>query len=94
MYKGRQPAAEDVIFIFSATANRKHWEPVSIVLGRQVIEQWQLLQEHNLRPVDLYAIAKMSLFESFDRSASGVLPSIVRPGTNDLSRYMDALGLL
>jgi hypothetical protein len=36
----------------------------------------------------------MSLFESFDRSYGAHFPSLIRASADDISRHLDALGLL
>jgi hypothetical protein len=79
--------------VFSVTVNRKDWMLVSVILDRRTIEDWQHREGRRLRAADLYAIAKMSLFESFDQSV-GAPASPLRPGADDISRHLDTLGLL
>jgi hypothetical protein len=94
VYRGQHSAADATRFVFSVTVNRKDWMPISVILERRTIEDWQRADGRSLRAVDLYAIAKMSLFESFDRSAGAVVPSPIHPSAGDISRCLDVLGLL
>ncbi len=86
--------ADATTFVFSVTVNRKDWAPISVVLNRRTVEDWERADGRMLRDADLYAIAKMSLFDSFDRSMESPPLSPIRPGVDDISRRLDALGLL
>lgn len=81
-------------FVFAVTVNRKDWSPVSVILDRRTVEEWQRADGRRLRDTDLYAIVKMSLFDSFDRSIEGPPASPIRPSVDDINRRLDALGLL
>jgi hypothetical protein len=94
LYRGHRAEQAATTYVFSVTINRKDWERVSVALDRKTIEDWQQANDHTLRGVDLYAIAKMSLFESFDRSGEGVPSSVIQPDSADISRLLDGLGLL
>lgn len=94
LYRGQHGEEEAITFVFSVTVNRKNWTPISVVLERQTIEKWQRSDGRQLRSADLYAIAKMSLFESFDRSAGAHSPALIRASADDISRHLDTLGLL
>ena len=94
LYRGQHAAESATTFVFSVTVNRKDWTEISVILERQTVENWQCRDGRRLRPADLYAIAKVSLFELFDRSpAAGPLPP-VHPSADDINRHLDALGLL
>jgi hypothetical protein len=94
LYRGQHGEEDATTFVFSVTVNRKDWTPISVVLERQTVEDWQRADGRRLRAADLYAIAKMSLFESFDRSDGAHFPSLIRASADDISRHLDALGLL
>jgi hypothetical protein len=83
-----------ITFVFSVTEHRDKWQPISVVLDRRIVEQWQRADGRTLRPVDLYAIAKMSLFERFDAAPENVNDSPIHPNIGDISRHLQALGLL
>ena len=65
-----------------------------MILEHKTIEEWQRADGRRLRSADLYAIAKMSLFESFDKSAGAHSPSLIRASADDIGRHLDTLGLL
>lgn len=94
LYRGQCGEEEAITFVFSVMVNRKDWTPISVILERQTIEKWQRADGRRLRSADLYAIAKMSLFESFDRSAGPHSLALIRASADDISRHLDTLGLL
>lgn len=94
LYRGQQSEDAGTTFVFSVTAARKDWQQVSVRLNRQTIAEWQEQNGRVLRGIDLYAIAKMSLFEAFDGSDGTIPGSLIQPDANDISRLLDTLGLL
>jgi hypothetical protein len=94
IYRGQQAEDRGTTFVFSVTTNRKDWQRVSVRLNGQTIAEWEGQNGRTLRGIDLYAIAKMSLFEAFDRSDGTIPGSAVQPDARDVSRLLDTLGLL
>ena len=53
--------------VFSVTTDRKNRFPVTVFLGRQVLEEWERAHERPLSAPEQYAVVKMTLFQAFDR---------------------------
>lgn len=94
LYRGQQTEDGGTTFVFSVTTNRKDWQRVSVRLNRQTTAEWQGQNGRILRGIDLYAIAKMSLFHEFDRSDGAIPGLLIQPDAGDISGLLDALGLL
>ncbi len=53
--------------VFSVTTDRTSRFPVTVFLGRQVVEEWERAHERPLSAPEQYAVVKMTLFQAFDR---------------------------
>jgi hypothetical protein len=94
VYRGHRSSDDATEHIFSITMNRKDWTAIGVRLERRTIDQWRQLHGRELRPIDLYAIAKRSLFEEFDRAEGDQLSTLIQPAPDDITRHLTALGLL
>lgn len=56
---------QGVQFVFSVSSDRKTFFPVSVFLAASSIDAWEDAH-HVLHSAELYAIAKMALFQAFD----------------------------
>ncbi len=89
--RGR-PATE---YVFSVTRDRKTYFPVSVLLAEAVVAAWSESQQRTLSSTELYAIAKLSLFEAFDgRENSEELSMPIEPDGSAIDRHLEALGRL
>src|SRR5579859_6158249 len=69
-YQGHRPwtagRGTGTEFVFDVSADRKTSSPVSIFLAEEAVESWQKERGRTLSATELYAIAKMALFQAFD----------------------------
>jgi hypothetical protein len=97
-YEGQRPAARDdgagVQFVFNVSADRKSSSMVSVFIAAAALEGWQ--QEHGraLASTERYAVAKMALFQAFDRRAEpSLMRDEVRVGAGDVTAILTTLGI-
>jgi hypothetical protein len=73
-YEGQRQASRDgspgVEFVFSVSADRKSSFPVSVFVADAALKSWQQGHGRQLGSTERYAVAKMSLFQAFDRRAA------------------------
>ena len=73
-YEGRRPAKRDgapgTEHVFNVSADRKTSFPVSVFLSDAVLAEWQRSHQRELGASERYAIAKLTLFQAFDRRES------------------------
>ncbi|MEO7650228.1 MAG: hypothetical protein ABIZ80_07150 [Bryobacteraceae bacterium] len=73
-YEGRRPARRaggpGTEHVFNVSADRKTSFPVSVFLSEAVLEEWQHAHKRELGTNERYAIAKLTLFQAFDRRDS------------------------
>lgn len=82
-------------YVFSVTRDRKTYFPVSVLLAEAVVAAWSESHQRTLSSTELYAIAKLSLFESFDEREN--VEQISMPIEIDggaIGRHLEALGRL
>jgi hypothetical protein len=72
-YEGQRAAERDGItgeqYVFSVSSDRKSSVPVSVFLGEEALRSWQTGHTRQLGSTERYAVAKMALFQAFDRRA-------------------------
>ena len=70
-YEGQRPAKRDgasgVQYVFNVSADRKSSSPVSIFVGEDALANWQAQHMRQLGSTERYAVAKLALFQAFDR---------------------------
>jgi len=97
-YEGQRPfrsgGETGTEFVFSISADRKSWRPVSVLLTTGAIAQWQAVHARELSMTERYAVAKMALFQAFDERATPVLmKEEVRVRPADVEAIVETLGL-
>jgi hypothetical protein len=96
-YEGQRPLAGGeggLEFVFTTSANRKTWQPVSVLLTDEALRQWEHTHVHPLSATERYAVAKMALFQAFDeRATPDLMTREVRLRAADASAILDTLGL-
>jgi hypothetical protein len=81
-------------FVFTISADRKNWHPVSVLLSVQSVESWERSHERELSSTEKYAVAKMALFQAFDeRSTPAQMKDEIRVRNADVDGIIDTLGL-
>jgi hypothetical protein len=78
-YEGQRAASRDgtagTQYVFNVSADRKSSFPVSIFVGDAALEAWQSEHGRQLGSTERYAVAKLALFQAFDRRDSPVAMS-------------------
>jgi hypothetical protein len=96
-YEGQRPLAggeRGLEFVFSASANRKTWQPVSVLVTDEALAEWENSRAHPLSATERYAVAKLALFQAFDERATPDLMTLeVRLRAADVAAILDTLGL-
>ncbi|MGA7411526.1 MAG: hypothetical protein WBW33_13675 [Bryobacteraceae bacterium] len=90
---GRGGAATE--YVFSVSRDRKTYFPVSVLLAEPVVAAWSESHQRTLSSTELYAIAKLSLFEAFDERENIEEFSVpVEADAAAIDRHLGALGRL
>lgn len=97
-YEGQRPAErgreQGREYVFSVSADRKNWVPVSVFVGQQAVGSWEQSHGRALTATEWYAAAKMSLFQAFDeRPGPEALSEEIRVRPADLEAILERLGL-
>ena len=70
-YEGQRPARREASagtqFVFNVSADRKSSFLVSVFLSDEAVESWQREHARELGSTERYAVAKLALFQAFDR---------------------------
>jgi|SRR5882724_102512 len=69
-YQGQRPHATGTEFVFTISADRKSWHPLSVIVTRDAMHAWEHSHDRRLSSTEVYAVAKMSLFAALDERAS------------------------
>ena len=86
------PATE---YVFSVTRDRKTYFPVSVLIAETTLTTWSESRERVLSQTEIYAIAKLSLFEAFDeREAVEQFSMPIKSDAAAIDRHLEALGRL
>jgi hypothetical protein len=54
-------------YVFNVSADRKSSFPVSVFVSDAALEEWQTKHARRLGSTERYAVAKLALFQAFDR---------------------------
>src|SRR5437764_6916693 len=72
-YEGQRAAERDgsagAQYVFNVSSDRKSSGPVSVFLSEEALGSWQIEHGRQLVSTERYAVAKMALFQAFDRRA-------------------------
>jgi len=78
-YEGQRAASRNgsagTQYVFNVSADRKSSFPVSIFVGDAALAVWQAEHGRQLGSTERYAVAKLALFQAFDRRDSPVAMS-------------------
>ena len=73
-YEGQRPfrsgGESGIEFVFSVSADRKAFHPVSVLVSESALLGWEQAHDHTLSSTERYAISKMALFQAFDERAT------------------------
>jgi hypothetical protein len=96
-FEGQRPLAKPAgtEFVFSASADRKTWHDVSVLVEAAAVNAWQQAHGRALSSTEWYALAKMALFGAFDERATPaeIYAEPVRLRAADVEGIMERLGL-
>jgi hypothetical protein len=81
-------------FVFQISADRKTWDGTSVLVSAAAVQTWEQTHQRQLSPTELYAVAKISLFQAFDeRTLPAQMNESVWVRTADLDGIVETLGL-
>jgi hypothetical protein len=97
-YEGQRPfrsgGESGIEFVFSVSADRKAFHPVSVLVSESALLGWEQAHDHTLSSTERYAISKMALFQAFDeRATPDLMKQEVRVRAADVSAINETLGL-
>ena len=97
-YEGQRPfrsgGESGIEFVFTVSADRKAFHPVSVLVTESALLTWEQAHDHVLSSTERYAISKMSLFQAFDeRATPDLMKQEVRVRAADVSAINETLGL-
>ena len=71
-YQGQRPSSPEpgTEFVFDVSADRRTSSPVTVLVTAEAVENWERLANRALSSTELYAVAKMALFQAFDERAT------------------------
>jgi len=96
--RGSRPWAQgtsgDEEYVFHATRDRKDVFAASVVLTREVMEEWSRASGRELLAAERYAVAKLSLQAAFDEYESEArFREAIVPGMGMIEQLLERLGL-
>jgi len=97
-YEGQRPAKRDgetgVEYVFNVSADRKSSFPVSVFVGEMSLERWKSEHVRQIGSTERYAVAKMALFQAFDRRTSPAeMTGEVRVASEDVDTILATLDI-
>jgi len=96
-YEGRRPAGAsgaDVEFVFNICGGGARRRPASVFLNGAAVASWQRRRSREFSSTELYALAKMALFQAFDEwPAPDRMKDAVTVREADIDVFAGALGL-
>jgi hypothetical protein len=97
-YEGQRPfrsgGESGLEFVFTVSADRKTWQPVSVLVSEESLLSWEQTHAHPLSSPERYAISKMALFQAFDeRATPDLMKQEVRVRAADVEAIIETLGL-
>ena len=98
VYMGHRTARRDSVlgsqYIFDVSSDRKTGYSVSIFLSQVAVAEWERSHSRELSSTELYAIAKMALFQAFDqRENPEAMAEEVRVRPEDVSEILRVLDI-
>jgi hypothetical protein len=97
-YEGQRPfgsgGESGIEFVFTVSADRKTFQPVSVLVPEAALRAWEQTHAHALSSTERYAVSKMALFQAFDeRSGPNQMRGDVRVRIADVEAIIETLGL-
>jgi len=96
-FEGQRPLGKPASteFVFSASADRKTWHEVSVLVEAAAVSAWEQAHGRELSSTEWYALAKMALFAAFDERAAPaqMYADPVRLRASDVEGIMERLGI-
>ena len=97
-YEGQRPfrssGESGIEFVFTVSADRKAFHPVSVLVSESALLGWEQAHDHTLSSTERYAISKMALFQAFDeRATPDLMKQEVRVRAADVAAINETLGL-
>ncbi len=94
VYQGRRETPGAIEYVFSVSADRTRWAPVSVFVAQAGIRHWLGAHDRELTGTELYAIAKIALRRAFDsRAEPPAMRDPVEVGAGELENIVAELGL-
>jgi hypothetical protein len=73
-YEGQRAASRNgavgTQYVFNVSADRKSSFPVSVFVSESALTEWQAEHGRQLGSTERYAVAKLALFQAFDKRAA------------------------
>lgn len=97
-YEGQRPfrssGESGTEFVFTMSADRKTWHPVSVLVAEEALQGWEKSHDHPLSAPERYAVSKLALFQAFDeRATPDLMKQEVRVRAADVEAIIETLGL-
>jgi hypothetical protein len=93
-YEGHREAEQATEYVFDVTADRKTSFPVSVLVEHGGVAAWNLQHGRELSGTEIYAVAKMSLFQAFDdRPRPDLMHEPVRVRAEAIAEIVSTLDL-
>ena len=97
-YEGQRAAKRDgetgTEYVFNVSADRRSSFPLSVFVSDQALEEWQAEHGRQLGSTERYAVAKMALFQAFDRRPSPAeMTSEARVSAADVETILTTLDI-
>ena len=90
----RHGAESGVEYVFSVSADRKQWNPASVMLSDAALRAWEESHQPELSATERYAVAKIALFQAFDeRETPAQLHGEILVRAADLEAIAETLDL-
>jgi hypothetical protein len=97
-YEGQRPAKRESVegtqFVFNVSGDRKTSFAVSVFVGEAALAEWQRAHGRTLGSTERYAVAKLALFQAFDRRESpAAMTEEVHVQPEDVELFLSALDI-
>jgi hypothetical protein len=90
----RSGGESGIEFVFTISADRKNWNPVSVLVSDEAVSAWESTNDRHLSSTERYAISKIALFQAFDeRATPALMVNEVRVRNADIEGIVETLGL-
>ena len=97
-YLGRREAAGShapgTEFVFDVSADRKSFRQLAVVIPAGSLEPWETASGRTLAANEIYAVAKIALFQAFDeRPGPALMATPVHVRAADANSILEELGI-